>query len=208
VEKLKYLEFDTLIKELDFIESEIKFKSELIRNIDSKFMESVTHFLDAHPHLKVVYENQMNFNLSKSEKLISEEKESEDDLTEDVELVDDIDENVKSNSKIKTLYRQIVKLTHPDKSGNQNLNHFYSEATEAYKSSELFSIYKICQKLNLSVDFSEEEILEMREKIKSGRERLKFLETTYTYQWWHENLELSKEKIILSYIKEQLVRFT
>jgi hypothetical protein len=201
VEKLKYLEFDKLIKELDFIESEIKFKSELIRNIDSKFMESVTYFLDAHPHLKIVYDNQMDFNLSKSQQIISKEQNIEEEIFQD-----DDENSVSKDSKIKSLYRQIVKLTHPDKNGSETLNHLYSEATNAYKSGELFSIYKIGQNLNLSIEFSDEEILEIKKEIKNGRERLKFLETTYTYQWWSQNLESSKEKIILSYIKGQLIK--
>lgn len=203
VEKLKFLEFDKLIKELDFIESEIKFKSELIRNIDSKFMESVTHFLDAHPHLKTVYDNQINFNLSKSEKIISKEEVIEEETSEEIDLTVD---NQVPDTKMKKLYRQIVKLTHPDKNSSETLSYLYSEATDAYKSGKLFSIYKICSKLNLSIEFADEEVLEIKKEIKTGKDRLKFLETTYTYQWWSENLESSKEKIILSYIKGQLIK--
>lgn len=201
MEKLKYLEFDKLIKELDFIESEIKFKSELIRNIDTHFMESVTHFLDAHPHLKDVYDNQVNNNLSKSEKIISKEENLEEENSEEI-----ISEIEVSDTKIKNLYRQVAKLTHPDKNGSQTLNHLYSEATDAYKSGNLFSMYKICHRLNLEVDISEEELIQIKTEIKGGRERLKFLETTYPYQWWTENLETIKEKIILSYIKGQLIK--
>lgn len=203
VEKLKYLEFDKLIKELDFIESEIKFKSELIRNIDIHFMESVTHFLDSHPHLKNVYDNQVNINLSKSEKIISREEILEENTLDPIDVIDEIEV---SDSKLKTLYRQVVKLTHPDKNGSETLNHLYSEATDAYKSNKLFSMYKICHRLNLSIDISEEELIQIKTEIKSGRERLKFLETTYPYQWWTENLESTKEKIILSYIKGQIIK--
>ena len=203
VEKLKFLEFDKLIKELDFIESEIKFKSELIRNIDSKFMESVTHFLDQHPHLKIVYDNQINFNLSKSEKIISKEEVIEEETSEEIDFTID---NQLPDTKMKKLYRQIVKLTHPDKNSSETLSYLYSEATDAYKSGKLFSIYKICNKLNLSIEFTDDEVLEIKKEIKTGKDRLKFLETTYTYQWWSENLESSKEKIILSYIKGQLIK--
>lgn len=203
VEKLKFLEFDKLIKELDFIESEIKFKSELIRNIDSKFMESVTHFLDHHPHLKIVYDNQINFNFSKSEKIISKEEVIEEETSEEIDFTID---NQLPDTKMKKLYRQIVKLTHPDKNSSETLSYLYSEATDAYKSGKLFSIYKICNKLNLSIEFTDDEVLEIKKEIKTGKDRLKFLETTYTYQWWSENLESSKEKIILSYIKGQLIK--
>jgi hypothetical protein len=201
VEKLKYLEFDKLIKELDFIESEIRFKSELIRNIDSHFMDSVTHFLNDHPHLKTVYEDQVTSNLLNSEKTISKELHCDEENNEDVVVDTDV-----VDSKIKNLYRQIVKLIHPDKNGTETLNHLYSEATEAYKAGKIFSIYKICHKLNLSVQLSDEELNTIKEEIKSGRERIKFLETTYTYQWWTENLNSTKEKIILSYIKSQLIK--
>jgi hypothetical protein len=203
VEKLKYLEFDKLIKELDFIQSEIKFKSELIRNIDSHFMESVSHFLKAHPHLKTVYDNQVNYNLSKNEKMTSKEENVEEKIIEDIEEIDDIRI---TDTNIRSLYRKIVKLTHPDKNGTQSLTHLYSEATEAYKSGKIYSIYKICHKLNLSVELTDEEIYQIKSEIKSEKERLNFLETTYPYQWWNENLESSKEKIILSYIKGQLIK--
>ena len=47
--KLKILEVKKLLKELDYIESDFEYRSEVISEADSEFIQSVNDFLVSHP---------------------------------------------------------------------------------------------------------------------------------------------------------------
>ena len=44
------------------------------------------------------------------------------------------------------------------------------------------------------------------QEIKKLKSRLKFIETTYPYQWWIERNESAKSGVILTYIQKQLIK--
>lgn len=203
--KLKFLEINKLVRELDWIKSELEWKSELINSENNKFFESVTFFLENHPHLKMVWENHNEIK-TESEKLnfenTVEEVVKSDILQEENENENDSD----IDNKIKNLYRQIVKLTHPDKIGTEAFNSIYSEATSAYKEGDIFSIVKICDSLGIDYELSENDVEIIKSEIQKIKNRLNFLETTYTYQWLKTNIVEDRNKIILAYIKKQLVK--
>jgi hypothetical protein len=49
------------------------------------------------------------------------------------------------STKIRKLYRDIVKVTHPDKVDNKSLNDIYIESTKCYDENDKIGIYKICR---------------------------------------------------------------
>jgi hypothetical protein len=49
--KLKQLEIKKLMKELDFIESDFTYKSEIVHEADNNFIKSVNELLEEHPLL-------------------------------------------------------------------------------------------------------------------------------------------------------------
>ena len=55
--KLKSLQLKRLLKELDYIESELEYRSELINEADSQFLLEINYFLEENPELKKIYNN-------------------------------------------------------------------------------------------------------------------------------------------------------
>ena len=190
---IKKLEIKKLFKELDFLESDYEYRNEVINAVDSNFIEEVYSILERNPELKTIYD----------EKYEVETVSEADDViihSEEQQIID----RIESSPKIKKLYREIVKITHPDKIDNTNLNDSYIKATEYYKINDELNIYKICSKLDIDYDIEEVDNKEINKRIDSIKNRINFLENTFTYQWYiNEDVNI-KNKLLLKFIENKL----
>jgi hypothetical protein len=193
--RLKSLEFQRLIKELQFIESDYLYQSEIIREYNNVFLDSVETILDRYPELKSIYidRNTNKFiNTSKIESNI-------DDIESDVLVI-----KPTIDSDVKNIYRKIVKSTHPDKIKNPKLNELYLEATSAYEINDLVTLYKVSSELMIEFEWSESILEQVKDKILNYKSQISFLESTYTFMWLKSSSEDDKLKIILSFIENKL----
>lgn len=183
---LKYLEFQRLIRELQFVESDYIYRSEIIKQSDKFFLESVDGVLDKYPDLKSIWQEN-------SERKIRyvESNGVQDDLEESIDL------------PVKKLYRDIVKITHPDKIKNKKLNELYIEATNAYESKDFVTIYKVCSELMINFEYDEEILSIIKSKIEGYKSQILFLESTYTFKWLKSSDD-DKVKVILNFIENKI----
>ena len=199
--KIKQLENKKLLKELEFIESDFEYKTEIISEADTTFINKVNDFLERHPELKDMVDAKMNKKMDEMIKEMQDEDESEsnddEDESEDVE-----DKNVKSD-KIKKLFREIVKLTHPDKIKDKKLNDLYIKATKLYEENNLISIYAVCAELNILYESDESDNDLISDRIGTLKERIDFMESTYTWCWYKAD-ESKKDEVLMNYIRSQL----
>jgi hypothetical protein len=190
---LKYLELQRLIKELQFVESDYLYQSEIIKQTDRIFLESVDSILEKYPELKSLW----------TEKIEIKRKEIPDILMDDVvESEEVVIENV-GGKNLKQIYREIVKSTHPDKVKNLKLNELYIEATQAYEANDIVTLYKVCSELLIDFEFDQDEINKIKERIDNYKNQINFLESTYTFKWLKSD-DIEKDKIILNFIKNRL----
>ena len=209
--KLKRLEVRKLLKELDFIESDFNYKNEIVFEADSNFIKSVNDLLEKHPMLKGIInkKNSKRVDLVFSD-IIKEALDKDDEILEEEELVEDfINEEVVSEInpkevKMKKLYRDIAKLTHPDKIVSEKLNDLYLKSTKFYKNSDITGIYYICDELGITYEIDDKDNEMISNKINNLKSRISFMESTLTWRWFHSESEKEKEQIVLSYIKMQL----
>jgi len=213
VEHIRKLEVNRLIKELDYIKSDYNYKSELISEADYNFVKSVDTFLDVHPQIKQVFKEKtspvdiplVDF-IDKEESVVIEESVNESSESEfEAEVEYNVADEIR-DSKLKMLYRSIAKSTHPDKLKDESLKELYIEATIAYESGNILPLFTICDKLRIPYDVTEEETDLIKDEIKSIKDRVSFLESTFTWQWYVQTDENIRETVILSYIKSQLSR--
>ena len=209
--KLKRLEVKKLLKELDFIESDFNYKNEIVFEADSEFIKSVNDLLEKHPMLKDVIDKKNNKRVeSVFSDIIKEALDKDNEVLEEEELVEEfINEEVVSvvnprEVKMKKLYRDIAKLTHPDKIVSEKLNDLYLKSTKFYKNSDITGIYYICDELGITYEIDDEDNEMITNKINSLKNRISFMESTLTWRWYHSENEKEKEQILLSYIKMQL----
>jgi hypothetical protein len=190
---LKYLEFQRLIKELQFVESDYLYQSEIINQSDKIFLDSVNNVLNEYPDLKIIWEEKQSV-FYENEPLIVEDINTE---------VEQSVQKPKYNSEIKKIYREIVKSTHPDKIKSTKLNELYLEATSAYESDDLITLYKVCSELMIDFDWTDDEILKVKERVEKYKNQINFLESTYTFKWLKSD-DSDKLKIVLKFIENKI----
>ena len=210
--KIKLLQLKKLLKELEYIESDFEYRSELISEADNEFIKSINNFLDVHPDIKDIYDKKINEKINQSIKNnqepipTTEEIEVTQNIQEEETIYESIVDNmvsdlVETNVKLKKLYREIVKLTHPDKIKKPTLNDLYIKATEFYNFNDKIGIYRICSELNIDYDIDDGDEIFISERIDSLKKRISFLESTFTYKWFESESEDEKNKIMVEYIK-------
>jgi hypothetical protein len=206
---IKKLEIRKLIKELQFIESEYEYQSEYLKIHDMEFLKSVEDVLNRYPDLKELYKNKFNSDLEviTDREISSEDRLISDDNSIDVDIdtesiVDDLNSN--DNSELKYLYRQIVKITHPDKVNNDRLNNLYLIATDAYNLKDIAILYKICFELELDVIIPDEHLGIILDKIELYRKNINFLKSTFTFKWVESESVDVKNQIIIEFIKNRI----
>ncbi len=195
MEKLWKLEVMKLIKELDFVESEFNYKVEMLKEIDTQFKKQVESILSVNQDLKNIFTSSVERTTNQRVKFLEQEQLNNISQVEEIK--------VEKNPKIKSLYRVIAKATHPDRNRDNTLNELYLEATKAYEENNLSPIISICDKLKIPFDINENEFDSMKSEIEIIRSKTKFLETTYTWQWYIKD-DSEKNEIVLRFIKSQL----
>ena len=194
MEHVKKLEINKLVKELDFVKSEYEYKHEVLQGIDKEFIDSVNFFLEKYPQLKQVFDEKV-INI---DPIITTIDTSLIDVIDDVDEVSTTEYINEGDSKIRRLYRSIAKSTHPDKLKNESLKELYLEATNAYNSNNLLPILSICDKLRIPYEVTDDETSLIRDEISNIKNRVSFLETTYTWQWYINEDDKMRDEIILS----------
>jgi hypothetical protein len=190
------LEIRKLLKELDYLKSDYEYKNEIVFEADNSFMRTLNDFLDKNFVLKEMFDNKVN---GKIDTLIKPS------IAEDSEvyLVDKIDKVVDKN--LKKIYRSIVKKTHPDKITDFRLNNLYIIASDMYDSNDIIGIYSICDQLEIPYELNIEELETLKSRISMMKNRVSFMESTFTWKWYHTDNENEKSKILIEYLKSKII---
>jgi hypothetical protein len=181
------------MRELQFVESDYQYQSEILKLSDSEFLKNVDTILNQFPDLKEIYyrrQDEIYKNVVVEPSIQS--------IQEEVEVV--IPENVEA----KKLYRDIVKTTHPDKIKNQKLNELYLEATDAYEKNDIITLYRVCSELKIDFDLPENYVDGLNQKISSLKKQISFLEATYTFKWIKSENQQDKNRVVIEFIRSQI----
>lgn len=206
MKKIRKLEVKKLIKELNFTESDYIYKKEMVNEIEVLFNESVNSFLEDHPEIKQVFNDKVNQsveNIFNNKKLEIENKLNSEEKTGQPQEEDEVVINVKVE-KIKKLYREIAKTTHPDKISNKKLNDIYLKATQYYNTLDITGTYSLCDELEITYEVDDEDYQLIVDNINELKDRIKFIESTLTWQWYNTENDSQKTRIIINYIKSRL----
>ena len=198
--RLQFLQTKKLFKELEYMESDFEYRNEIISEADSDFISKVNNFLEEHPKLKEIYDEKIDNHIQKgilknTEEIIEffEEEQVEEEIFEEVKL-----------PKVKKLYREIVKLTHPDKVDQKSLNDLYLTATKYYDNNDKIGLYKVCTELDIDYDLDDEDNQIIESKIDDLKRRIEFLESTFTWQWINTDGEKEKLEMMIQFIRMRL----
>lgn len=195
--KLTQLEVKKLIKEIEYLRIDLDYKTEIVQEADGGFMKEVSDFLEQQPELKKEYEKTIDARIQKAVQQSVEQNVDQNTDTIENETIDE-------NPALRKIYREIVKITHPDKTDDPRLNDIYVKAGISYNGNEAIELYSICDQLGIKYDVAEKEVEMMRIRISEIKERIKMLESTNTWVWYHCDDQRIKDEIILRYVARQI----
>ena len=200
--KLHQLEVRRLLKELDYIKSDFDYKNEIVFEADNSFMRSLNEFLEKNIVLKEMFDKKINSGIDDLIRNRSLESVIESVSDEESEMV--IVENI-VDEKLRKIYRNIAKKTHPDKISDVRLNDIYIMASKMYDTNDTMGIYSICDQLGIPYDLSIEDGEILKSQISMMKERVGFMESTFTWKWYHTDDEKEKSQILVDYIKSKII---
>jgi hypothetical protein len=216
MEKIKSLQIKKILKELDYIQSDFEWRNEVVSEADGSFMQSINEFLEKNPQIKELYDKKVTEKIENSiKKKIEEDEaendgeddandepiESEDEFEKEEKNTEDVENSKDISPKLKKLYREIVKLTHPDRVKKKKLNDLYIEATNYYNDDDKIGIYKICSELEIEYEIEVDDEIFIVDKIETLKKRIGFLESTFTWKWFNCKDEMEKNQIVINFIK-------
>jgi hypothetical protein len=201
--RLQQLEVKKLIKEFEFLGSDFEYKNELVSEADNSFIQNVNQFLDDNPEVKKIFDRKISERLDKIilDRVEHQVNTEESFVTEEVEITP-----IKKDDKIKKIYREIVKKTHPDKVDNKKLNDIYIKANSHYEDNDIINIYSICDELGIEYDVTEDDAELIRNNIENIKQKINFIESTTTWKWYYTEDNNLKNEIILNYIRSQITQ--
>ncbi len=207
MDKIKLLETQRVLRELEFIETDYHYRKEVVNSADPEFLNQVSLFLTDNPDLKEKYDSKVSEILDNA--LKNFDIQLEESVSIEEEMLTDFDEwdnedVVESGTNLKKLYREIVKLTHPDIINNKKLNELCLKAGKYYESGNKIGIFAICNELNIPYEITNEDIKQIISEIQNYKEKIYFLECTYTWKWFYCQDEESKRALIVEFINQKI----
>lgn len=191
-DKLKQLEIKKLLLEYSYLLTDEELKDEIIDEYQPQFMES---FLEKTSEVK---EDKEKPKSKKEEEPKPKEKQPIKKKIEDELLSDE------TKKRLKTMFREIMKKTHPDKVNSEDLVHFYVLAKEAYEENNIVQLAFVAQQINVDVDLGDEEIDFIKQLIKEKQNEVKGKETSWLWLWYKaEGQEELQEKIMNTYVNKK-----
>lgn len=180
MDRLNKLKIKKLLAEYDYLLSDSEYKSEIIDSERPDFLEKVSKRVT-------------DLDLKPNESSVDVDKKSKNKKIEDSKI------SKTAKSSIKKMFREIVKLTHPDKTVNSNMVDLYVSAKEAYDNNDYLQICFIANKLNIEIIIDDSDINFITDLIELKKTEIESIEKSWMWVWLNAKTDLDRDQIINSY---------
>jgi len=214
-DNVRKLELKKLIQEYNFLLTDEVYKKEVINETQSNFLKEIhekkielglVEDKPYQPKSQITDSDESDSEHPKDDekKVISDTKESGEKQVSDNDKIEiaGSEERVEKTSKIKKIYRKIVKKTHPDKTNSNEHVESYNKATSAYEKNDLIELYFISLNLDINIDLDEEDILNINETINKKRRELHNLEKSYLWLWYNAKTKEQRDMVVNLFINK------
>lgn len=210
-----------LFSELEFLKVDLDYKNQMMDKYKTDFNEHVLKFLEQHQDIKKEYDEILNYppeNIEKFEptedqKIEQENRQKEiEEAAQESEFAENLEKRTFTEDfDIKRIYREVVKMTHPDKLKNKDENEqivlkkLYLEATDAYHKQNLYEIVRIAILLRIDIgDLSDENIDRLIEELKKFKIDIKVIESSMVWKYFEELADEGQRQFM---IKQFILQF-
>ena len=186
MEKIKKLEAKRILSEYSFVKTNEEYIEEIISLNTPKFLKEINDLM-----------KELNIqNVQDPSNDLSQKSKKKDKIYNLLEFTES------TKIKMKKIYREIVKITHPDKVDNHRLNEIYIEAKDAYYHNDVMELFYICDILGIEVEADSSDILTFNRIISDKKKRSKSIENSYLWLWATAESEEEKSKIVKLFVEK------
>jgi hypothetical protein len=210
---LKEFEFKRILKDVRYWKEEYELKKDMAYSLETMFNDALEEFLIKNPLIKEKWDAFIENKSKQIEKLIKQkydtsEKESAPEETE-IEFTLEPEEKKEPTPKqieLKRLYREIVKLTHPDKLHNHSDGDkerrikLYKDSTVYYNNEDLSNLIYCADELGLKYDTSLIDIDIVKKDIELFKQKAIMYEKSVYWKWYNEK----DETILTTFLSQQM----
>ena len=186
-DKLKQLEIKKLLSEYEYLIVDDEYKQQIISDYSSQFINEINE-----------------------KSGIKEEKSEEDEEIippeerEIIKKINDEDLTDETKKRMKSMFREIMKKTHPDKVQSEELVDMYIKSKEAYETNDILGLCFYANKLNVIVELSDMEVEILKDMIKKKKEELETIEKSWLWLWYKAGTEQAKDNVVKLYYNNVL----
>ena len=194
-DKLKQLEIKKLLTEYDYLIIDEEIKNEIVNEFLPKFTEEINEFT-----------NKIEGKKEEEKKEVKKDidvKENQPKEKEIKKVIEDDDLPKETKDRIKKLFREIVKKTHPDKTKSEDLIDIYIKSKEAYETNDILKLAYYANKVEINVELSDMEIQLLNDLIIYKKEELSEIEKSWLWKWYKANTEAERDMIIKMFYLEK-----
>lgn len=200
------LEYKLLLKKSSHYKDEYESLRDIISNIETIFNNSIDEYLIQNNSIKEQWEY---FNKQKNSSI--EEYLTIENNKEKIEEFDIVPiKKIAPNKETKKIYRDIVKLTHPDKINihyskkeKDYLINIYREATLCYDNNNINDLILYAFQLSLKIDNSLIDKNLILKDIENYKQKIEMYENSIFWKWYNSD-EIKKETILNDFLLKQM----
>jgi uncharacterized protein YdaU (DUF1376 family) len=204
---MKKIEKDLILKDLDYANNEYVIKMEKLNAIVSLFMDEEPEISQKSAEEEIKKAEETAENIQKEEEKKQEQsenpsEETQEEIHEEILETEDTSPTLDLPPDVKTLYRKIVMMTHPDKNKtNRNVDvygDFYRRVVKAKDENDKAEIIYIAYKLKLPevYDISDEHFGSIRKKIKEKEITSNNVSYNSFWIWYHTDNPQLKQMMV------------
>lgn len=212
---LKEFEYKKLLKDVRYWKEEYELKKDMAFSIENMFNSALEEFLDKNPAIKSKWDTFMGKKTKQIEEMLKQkysdaEAKAEDESInapeEEFQFVEK-KELTPKEKEIKRIYREIVKLTHPDKLHNhadadkEKRLRIYKEATSYYQQSDLSNIIYCADELGIKYDISIIDVEIIKKDIEIFKQKAMMYEKSIYWKWYNED---KNETMLNTFLNQQM----
>jgi hypothetical protein len=226
--KLINLETKKILHDLKYWKDEVYLKKEMVQQIDNIFNEEVSKYLkqnpDVHKKWNEILEKKdkeledivnraienddfdsINEHLNEMDDNIKDDDLSDEELTEE-----EIEKKKEDDNIFKRIYREIVKMTHPDKIKNLSSEekkiriNYYVEATKYYDERNFAELLFIAFSLHITFDLDESNLYMLRDMLTEYKKQSEYIESTFTWKWYHSTDD-NRQILLTKFIENEII---
>jgi hypothetical protein len=185
MDKLKKLELKKIVKEYSLVKINDEYISEVITVNTPDFLKQINDFM-----------KESNISSDPTQGTSNESNKKETKIYNLAEFTES------TKIKMKKIYREIVKITHPDKVNDSRLNEIYIEAKNAYYHNDVMELFYICDTLDIEVEADSSDILTFNRIISDKKKRSESIENSYLWLWATAESNDEKLKIVKLFVEK------